>query len=90
MKESEYTESSGSLADRIRRLQFIAMRRMDIRDYSKGIENFTAHLREKYPDYNIRRAYHVLIGSTMDPDADIIEEDFPGEDSVESFLQNLH
>ena len=47
-------------------------------------------LREKYPDCNKRVFYHILIGSSLSSRmGPIIEDDFPGEDSVEKFIENL-
>ncbi len=47
-------------------------------------------LRIKYPDYESYAFYHILSGSTIDESiAPIKYEDFPGEDSVELFIDSL-
>lgn len=52
--------------------------------------SFAAHLRSKYQDAGAYRSYHALAGSSIDEDiVSIKEDDFPGEDSVEAFIQEL-
>ncbi len=47
-------------------------------------------LRAKYPDYAKRTIFHTMGFSTFYPsDKVTIEEDFPGEDSVEAFVDGL-
>lgn len=60
-------------------------------DYEEGYNRsaeFARELQKKYPDYKRYRVWHVLIGSTPD-ESGIIEEDFPGEDSVIDFLEKV-
>lgn len=47
------------------------------------------HLQSKYPDAKKHTFYHLLIGSTGLEFFDIIGDDFPGEDSVEAFIDSL-
>lgn len=49
---------------------------------------FAGTLKEKYPDFQRWRVYHALIGSTPGT-SNLIEGDFPGEDSVVNFLESL-
>lgn len=44
-------------------------------------------LKDKYPDYNDYRLYHLMIGST--PEKVLPFFDFPGEDSIMNFLRTL-
>lgn len=47
-------------------------------------------LRGKYGDDVYKYSlYHVLIGSTMNPDFGVIGDDFPGDDSVALFIDEL-
>lgn len=49
-------------------------------------------IKKRYPDSRRYRIFHILIGSGIPedfPKNEIIEEDFPGEDSVEKFLESL-
>lgn len=45
------------------------------------------NIRIKYPNYANYVVYHILVGSTVLDDVELIEEDFPGDDSVEKFLE---
>ena len=49
---------------------------------------FAEKLRSKYPDFNRRKVYHMMIGSSVESFYDI-DDDFPGEDSVVGFLEKL-
>jgi len=51
------------------------------------IVGFTEKLREKYPDYQNYGFYHLMIGST--PRGECAKKDFPGEDSIEKFIDSL-
>jgi len=47
-------------------------------------------LRDKYPNYRRYSMYHSLAQSSIDDGMEKIEmDDFPGEDSVETFIDNL-
>lgn len=51
---------------------------------------FTEHLKKKYPNYSKYRMYHKLISSTVPKSMyGIIEGDFPGEYSIEKFIEHL-
>ncbi len=60
----------------------------EIFDIQNKIAKYAKDLEEKYPDARKHRIFHVLIGSSENC-SDMIKEDFPGEDSVESFIDNL-
>ena len=47
---------------------------------------FLNRLKEKYPDHNKYKLWHIF-GSTVPEEADLI--DFEGEDSVEKYIRNL-
>lgn len=55
---------------------------------NEDIYAFCKNLEEKYSDFSRHQIYHALIGSGMDSSIDIVD-DFPGEDSVEKFIENL-
>ena len=55
--------------------------------YNKVIE-FAHDLQKRYPDYMHYEFYHILVGSTPHSE-DKNGKDFPGEDSVEQFINNL-
>jgi hypothetical protein len=58
-------------------------------DEKEGIKSaYQSHLEQKYPNVRRYRIFHELIGSSED-DPDMIREDFPGEDSVELFIDSL-
>lgn len=61
----------------------------DVRETHAKIIEFAHHLREKYPDCEERLLFHILIGSSPKPDAIIKEDDFPDEDSIIKFIENL-
>lgn len=48
----------------------------------------TQELKKKYPDFDDYELYHVLIGSGKGNEV-FSKFDFPGEDSVESFIRSL-
>jgi hypothetical protein len=47
------------------------------------------YLESKYPNANEYAMYHVLIGSTIGERMSIMYDDFPDDDSVELYLDNL-
>ncbi len=49
--------------------------------------SFAKKLLEKYPDARKYKLLHLLIGST--PSDDVTKFDFPGEDSIETFIRSL-
>ena len=54
------------------------------------IRSRAAYLERKYPDYRMRKFFHALIFSGIDPiDPRYIEDDFPGEDSIEAYVDGL-
>lgn len=61
--------------------------KIDPIEYHERRSALARRLQEKYPDAKNRAWYHWLIGSTPPPTA--TPEDFPGEDSVEHFLESL-
>ena len=52
---------------------------------------FVSRLREKYPDSNKYELMHIITGSGIPTRANFkpLEDDFPGEDSVEKFIDGL-
>ncbi len=58
----------------------------NIDKYEKLYE-FAEKLKAKHEDYKDYRLYHFLIGST--PDRELPKIDFPGEDSIEKFIDSL-
>ena len=54
--------------------------------HEKIIE-FTERIKDKYPDYRDYELYHLLIGST--PGGKLPKFDFPGENSIEKFIESL-
>ncbi len=58
----------------------------DLDKYAKLCE-FVKKLKEKYEDYQEYQLYHFLICST--PDRELSKIDFPGDDSVEKFINSL-
>lgn len=55
--------------------------------YQDVIANFAGHLEKNYPDHQQYLMYHILLGSS--PRETPPNFDFPGEDSVELFIDNL-
>lgn len=56
--------------------------------------DFAKQLQTKYPDYDTYAAYHALINSTPTSEplpgrVAVTKQDFPGEDSAETFIRNL-
>ena len=48
------------------------------------------YLQKKYPDYFNREVWHIMIGSSLGYKMmPVIEDDFPGDDSVEEFIKTL-
>lgn len=76
---------------KIRELLEPARKKVGTRVFMDRMYNFAQELQAKYPrDFKKRRVYHALIGSTLpEGEPDVIEEDFPGEDSVVGFLKSL-
>lgn len=58
----------------------------DFFEVSENFHKFLIGLKEKYPDYNRRKLWHIF-GSTVPEEADLI--DFDGEDSVERYIRKL-
>ncbi len=82
-------EPGFEMTSRAHELRYAVLRRIGPVELLRKTHEFSLRLREKYPDYAERRAYHVLAGTRPRPDARIIEEDFPGDDSVIRFLESL-
>jgi hypothetical protein len=63
-----------------------------IREVYDAIAAHGNKIRSKYPECQRYEIFHALAGSTMDSTAKpgyYIKEDFPGEDSIEEFVNNL-
>ncbi len=87
----EKKDSEPADLEEIKMLVGIATSRLGSREFMNRQFAFVAQLREKYPDWSDRRAYHTLTGSSIQPEreAKAIDEDFPGDDSVVGFLKSL-
>ena len=59
-----------------------------ITEFQDKLIKYIKDIRIKYPDYEKYVVYHVLVGSTLPDGVTIIEDDFPGDDSVEKFLKD--
>lgn len=53
------------------------------------IVKFAKEIQSKYPDYQNYKIYHFLIGSSLPKEGNFKDEDFPGEDSIVSFLNSF-
>jgi hypothetical protein len=53
------------------------------------IADYADRLRAKYPDPTAYRLFHILGFSTPDPSISFTNFDFPGEDSVQAFIERL-
>ncbi|OGI90456.1 hypothetical protein A2911_00625 [Candidatus Nomurabacteria bacterium RIFCSPLOWO2_01_FULL_40_15] len=60
-----------------------------LENFMTEITSRVEYLRKKYPDWQNRTVVHIISSSTMDPSSEVIEEDFPLEDSVEAFIASL-
>lgn len=60
----------------------------ELNNFQNEIVKRVSYLRGKYPDAQSRKVLHVLMNSDTDT-PDIVEEDFPGDDSVEKFVDYL-
>jgi hypothetical protein len=56
--------------------------------FNDQVKPLEAKIKKNFPDYLNYRLFHILIGSTIDPDWPNDHFDFPGECSVESFIIN--
>jgi len=91
-EEQNRHEAGLEMAERIRDLISQVYGKAAGEYYLEGYNRvvaFAEELQHKYPDCKQRRAYHALIGSTIEGAPDIIEEDFPGEDSAVLFLEGV-
>lgn len=61
------------------------MKKDGISFYNKCAD-FSRKIRQKYPDAETYQLFHLLAGSTFDKD-DAPNFDFPGEDSIEKFIE---
>lgn len=60
----------------------------DIANIFQKTSNFARELQKKYPDFRNYRLYHLLILSSVG-EGDCDKFDFPGDDSVEKFIDEL-
>ena len=58
-------------------------------EYTDIVADHAKYLKRKYPNYLECELYHALVGSTIPKDFKITQEDFPGEDSIEAFVETL-
>ncbi len=82
-------EPGYEMTSRAHALRYSILRRIGTVELLRKTHEFSLRLREKYPDYADRRAYHVLAGGRPRPGMRVIEEDFPGDDSVIRYLESL-
>ncbi len=68
--------------------KFHAVYKKNLRKLNDPVIGFVANLREKYQDYEDYTLYHSLTG-TICSKKGCSKYDFPGEDSVEKFIENL-
>lgn len=87
-QEQSLQEASDRIRKRCRDLWQIAIQQLGAEVFSVRIKEQSDKLLVKYSDTNRRFWYHAMIMSTPPKTVDIIE-DFPGEDSVERFLESL-
>ncbi len=87
----ENRESEEEIVQRLHELKMRAYRgaKDSIALHKDTIFPFAIMLKEKHPDYYSCRLYHLLIGSSIPPDLKITRFDFPGEDSIQKFIENL-
>lgn len=76
----------------IRRLDIILLNHMnrgveEVEKTQNRLTEFSDKLREHYPNFEDYRLWHLLVGST--PKSEKFLFDFPGEDSVQTFIENL-
>lgn len=78
------------IVGRVGELRAEAVKKRGIVEAFGKIAEKSADLDRKYHDKDVTKHvwYHALAGSTPPDHADILE-DFPGEDSVEKFLEDL-
>ena len=57
--------------------------------YTEDIASHVSKLRSSYPDSQDYAILHMLIWSTLDPNKKCSYKDFPGDDSIEKFIDNL-
>lgn len=62
-----------------------------IRELIKEINDRAVYLQDKYPDHRKREVFHIISGSGFryDQPPDLSQDDFPGDDSVELFVDSL-
>jgi len=60
----------------------------DLDKYEKLVE-FVNKLKAKYKDYQDYVFYHMLIGSSVSDNHKLSKVDFPGDDSIEKFIDSL-
>ena len=58
-------------------------------EFNDAVVDFTKLLREKYTNLEGCRLYHLLIGSSINPEKKVEQFDFPGEDSIEKFINDF-
>ena len=87
--KKNYAERNERILSTIRRIVDSVIENGRLEQYMEEVEERVNYLKSKYADYNKRAVFHHLIGSTLTPGRTYIEEDFPGDDSVERFVNYL-
>lgn len=60
-----------------------------LNDFMHGRVVFVDYLKSKYPNAMHYIIMHILIGSTPRPDSQTMYGDFPGDDSIEKYVEGL-
>ena len=92
-KNMENAEQSKKVSDQVKQIwaelgEVIYARNKDsFLEMMQEANSWARDMLEKYPDARKLRAFHILIGSS--PPAGVKEGDFPGDDSILSFVKRL-
>ncbi len=84
------TEKINILKTKISNFLHILCSKKDVAGLDEFLQRqteFVDNLKKKYPDCEKYRFYHLFVGST--PWEDCPKFDFPGEDSIEKFIESL-
>ena len=84
--QNELEQKHELVARNLEKRMLAAAKDENIHEKGDQIIAFANKLKTKYSNYGDYLLYHVLVGSTLKPKPFF---DFPGEDSVEKFLEVL-
>lgn len=85
-KIPKLSERSESIRNRRKNIFQVATTKGRLRELLSDVRKYGDSLREKYPNYQEWQVFHDMTGSS-DPGA--ILDDFPADDSVETFLSEM-